>query len=148
MPRFAAGTSNKKPISKAKFPANTSLERAARYKTNMAVALTSFPAFEVHLDGNVGPRSKKWLAMFENFTIGMGITEEKQKRALLLYYSDPKVDDIFHTLEETGEDYKTAVDTLTAHFNPQVDTTYKVYNFRKAQQKETESMDSFHTSIG
>ena len=113
----------------------------------MAVSLPSFPAFEVHLDGNVGPRWKKWLTRFENLTIGMKITDEKQKRALLLHYSGPEVDDIFDTFEETGEDYKTAVEKLTAHFNPQVNTTYEVYNFRKAQQKETESLDSFHTRL-
>ncbi|XP_044166850.1 uncharacterized protein K02A2.6-like [Acropora millepora] len=61
-----------------------------------------------------------------------------RKRALLLHYSGPEVDEIFDTLEDTGEDkdYKKAVEKLTAHFNPQVNTTYEVYNFRKAQQNE------------
>ena len=101
----------------------------------MAVSLPTFPAFQVHLDGNVGPRWKKWLARFENLIVGMGIEEAKQKRALLLHYSGPEVDEIFDTLEGTGEDkdYKTAVEKLTAHFNPQVNTTYEVYNFRKVQ---------------
>ena len=85
----------------------------------MSVSLPSFPAFEVHLDENVGPRWKKWLARFENLTIGMEVNDEKQKRALLVHYSGPEVDDIFDTLEETSEDYKTAVDKLTAHFNSQ-----------------------------
>ena len=115
----------------------------------MAVSLPTFPAFQVHLDGNVGPRWKKWLARFENLTIGMGIEDEKRKRALLLHYSGPEVDEIFDTLEDTGEDkdYKKAVEKLTAHFNPQVNTTYEVYNFRKAQQNEGESFDSFHTRL-
>ena len=115
----------------------------------MAVSLPTFPAFQVHLDGNVGPRWKKWLARFENLIVGMGIEEAKQKRALLLHYSGPEVDEIFDTLEGTGEDkdYKTAVEKLTAHFNPQVNTTYEVYNFRKAQQNEGESLDSFHTRL-
>ena len=45
------------------------------------------------------------------------------------------------------KDYKKAVEKLTAHFNPQVNTTYEVYNFRKAQQNEGESFDSFHTRL-
>ena len=79
----------------------------------------------------------------------MGIEDPKQTRALLLHYSGPEVDEIFDTLENTGEDkdYKTAVEKLTAHFNPQVNTTYEVYNFRKAQQNEGESLDSFHTRL-
>ena len=115
----------------------------------MAVSLPTFPAFQVHLDGNVGPRWKKWLARFENLIVGMGIEDAKQKRALLLHYSGPEVDEIFDTLEDTGEDkdYKKAVEKLTAHFNPQVNTTYEVYNFRKAQQNEGESFDSFHTRL-
>ena len=115
----------------------------------MAVSLPTFPVFQVHLDGNVGPRWKKWLARFENLIVGMGIGDPKQTRALLLHYSGPEVDEIFDTLENTGEDkdYKTAVEKLTAHFNPQVNTTYEVYNFRKAQQNEGESLDSFHTRL-
>ena len=55
----------------------------------------------------------------------MGIEDAKQKHALLLHYSGPQVDKIFDTLEES------AVEKFTAHFNPQVNTTYEVYNFRK-----------------
>ena len=106
----------------------------------MAVSL---PTFQVHLDGNVGPRWKKWLARFENLTVRMRIADAKQKRALLLHYSCPEVDEIFDTLEGTGEDkdYKTAVEKLTAHFNPQVNTTYEVFNFRKAKQNEGKSFE-------
>ena len=82
----------------------------------------------MHLDGNVVPSWKKWLARLENLTVGMGIKDTKQKRALLLYYSGPEVDEIFDTLKNTAEDkdYKTAVEELTAHFNPQVNATYEV----------------------
>ena len=115
----------------------------------MAVSLPTFPPFQVHLDGNVGPTWKKWLARLQNVIVGVGIEDAKQKRALLLHYSGPEVDEIFDTLEDTGEDkdYKKAVEKLTTHFNPQVNTTYEVYNFREAQQNEGESFDSFHTRL-
>ena len=115
----------------------------------ISVSLPTFPAFQVHLDGNVGPRWKKRLARFENLIVGMGIEDAKQKRALLLHYCGPEVDEIFDTLKNTGDenDYKTAVEKLTAHFNPQVNTTYEIYNFRKAQQNEGESLYSFHTRL-
>ena len=114
----------------------------------MAVSV-SLSTFLVHLDGNVGPRWKKWLAKFENLIVGMSIEDANRKRSLLLHYSGPEVDEIFDTLKNTGEekDHKSAVETLTAHFNPQVNTTYEVYNFRKAQQNEGESLDSFHTRL-
>ena len=42
--------------------------------------------------------------------IGMGITDHKQKRALLLHYSAPEVDEIFNMLQGVGDekDYKKA----------------------------------------
>ena len=63
----------------------------------------------------------------------MGIKDETRKRAPLLHYSGPEVDETFDTLEETGKDkdYKTAVEKRTAYFNPQVNTTYEVYSFRE-----------------
>ena len=46
----------------------------------MAISLPNFPPFKVHLDGNAGPRWKKWLGRFERLTIAMGITDDKQKK--------------------------------------------------------------------
>ena len=115
----------------------------------MAISLPNFPPFEVHLDGNAGPRWKKWLGRFERLTIGMGISDDTQKRALLLHYGGPEVDEIFDTLQDVGgdKDYKKAVEKLTAHFSPQVNVTYEVYNFRQAKQKDGENLDCFHTRL-
>ena len=62
--------------------------------STMAGLLPTFPPFQVHLDGNVDPRWKKWLARFENLIVGMGIEDAKQKHALLLHYSGPEDDGI------------------------------------------------------
>ena len=115
----------------------------------MAISLPNFPPFEVHLDGNAGQRWKKWLGRFERLTIGMGISDDTQKRALLLHYGGPEVDEIFDTLQDVGgdKDYKKAVEKLTAHFSPQVNVTYEVYNFRQAKQKDGENLDCFHTRL-
>ena len=45
-------------------------------------------------------------------TIAMEITEDKQKRALLLHYGGQEVDEIFDTLQDVGEDkdYKKVVE--------------------------------------
>ena len=115
----------------------------------MAVSLPSFPPFDVHADGNAGPRWKKWLGRLERMLIGMNITVAKRKRALLLHYAGPEVDEIFDTLPNTGDDsdYHTAVAKLNEYFSPQANTTYEVYNFRQTKQKEGESLDSFHTRL-
>ncbi|XP_068670524.1 uncharacterized protein [Montipora foliosa] len=115
----------------------------------MAISLPNFSPFKVHLDGNAGPRWKKWLVRFEILTIAIGITDDKQKRALLLHYGGPDVDEIFETLQDVGEDkdYNKAVEKLTAYFSPQVNTTYNGNNFRQAKQKDGETLDSFHTRL-
>lgn len=115
----------------------------------MALSLPNSASFDVHADGNAGPRWKKWLARLERMLIGMNITVPKRKRALLLHYAGPDVDEIFDTLPNTGEDndYDTAVAKLNEYFSPQVNTTYEVYNFRHAKQKEGELLDSHPTRL-
>ena len=79
----------------------------------------------------------------------MGISNDKQNRALLLHHGGPEVDEIFDTVQDVGEDkdYKKAVEKLTAHFSPQVNVTYEVYNFRQAMEKGWRNPRLFpHTS--
>ena len=84
--------------------------------TSNNFSLPNFSPFDVHVDGNVGPRWKKWLNRFERLLIATNITDTKQQRALLLHYAGPAVDEIFDTLPDTGvdKDYKTAVDVFNA----------------------------------
>ena len=79
----------------------------------------------------------------------MGISNDKQNRALLLHHGGLEVDEIFDTVQDVGKDkdYKKAVEKLTAHFSPQVNVTCEVYNFRQAKQKDGETLDCFHTRL-
>ena len=45
----------------------------------------------------------------------MNISDDKQKRALLLYQAGPETQEIFETLTDTGDDYKTAQEKLDDH---------------------------------
>ena len=73
----------------------------------------------------------------------------KTKRALLLHYAGPAVDEIFDTVPETGEDkdYKAAVDALNTYFIPQANSAFEEYNFRQAKQQHGETIDAFHTRL-
>ena len=116
--------------------------------TSTNFSLPNFPPFDVHIDGNVGPRWRKWLTRFERLLIATNITEAKQQRALLLHYAGPAVDEIFDTLPNTGQDtdYKAAVVALNAYFIPQANSTFE-YNFRQAKQQHGENIDAFHTRL-
>ena len=79
----------------------------------------------------------------------MNMTFPKRKRALLLHYVGPEVDEIFDTLSDTGDDndYATAVEKLNGYFSPQTNIAYEVYNCRQTKQKDGKSLDSFHTRL-
>ena len=81
--------------------------------------------------------------------MGMGISDDKRKRALLLQNSGPGNDEIFDTFQDVGEDidYEKAVEKLTAHFSPRVSVAYEVYNFQQAKQKDGEILDCFRTRL-
>ena len=56
-----------------------------------------FPPF-TETEVNPGPQWTKWLSRFERLMIALDIRNPKRKRAMLLHYAGPKVDDIFDTL--------------------------------------------------
>ena len=60
----------------------------------MAVALPHFAEFDVHSDGAVDTRWKKWLAL--------AVDDTKRQRALLLHYAGEGVNEIFETLPNTN----------------------------------------------
>ena len=111
--------------------------------------LPNFPSFEVHIDNNAGPRWEKWLSRFNRLTVAMKITDDEQKRAMLLHYAGHEVDEIFDTLPDTGDDddFDKAVEKLNEYFSPKTNTTYEVYTFRQSKQKDGETLDSFHTRL-
>ena len=63
----------------------------------------------------------------------MNIKNPTRKRALLLHYVGHSAFDVFETLSDTGDvkDFKTAMERLTEHFNPQRNVEYEIYLFRQ-----------------
>ena len=113
----------------------------------MATALPQFETFDIHSDGNVGVRFKKWIKRLENLFVAAAIADEKRQRALLLHYGGQDIYDIYETLENTGEDFTTLKTKLTEHFEPKKNKEYAVYVFRQAKQTDGESMDEFVTRL-
>ena len=108
------------------------------------------PAFDPRIDPtNTSARWTKWLERFNTYLIAADIKDDSRKRALLLYQAGPEVYEIFKTLTEEGEEknYKSAVDALTAYFEPEKNVIYQTYVFRQATQRKDESIDEFHTRL-
>ena len=77
----------------------------------------------------------------------MNISDDKQKRALLLYQAGPETQEIFETLTDTGDDYKTAQEKLDAYFSPKKNVDYEIFQFRQAVQQPGETVDQFATRL-
>ena len=77
----------------------------------------------------------------------MNITDDKQKRALLLYQAGPETQEIFETLTDTGDDYKTAQEKLDAYFSPMKNADCKIFQFRQAVQQPGKTVDQFATTL-
>ena len=116
----------------------------------MSVVIQVAPVsqFQPHGDGNtVAQRWKRWVRTFEVYASACGCKDEKQKRQLLLHSAGPLVQDIFETLTDTGEDFKTANEKLTAYFTPQKNVPYSRHVFRQENRKEGESVAEFVTRL-
>ena len=75
------------------------------------------------------------------------ITDEKQKRAMLLYQAGSETQDIFDTLLDTGEDYETAKRKLDDHFSPKKNVDFEIFQFRQATHLAGESVAQFATRL-
>ena len=81
------------------------------------VDLAPLPPFDpISEPGSIGQRWKSWKGRFEIYLVALNITEDMQKRALLLYQAGQAMQDIFNTLPDTGEDYATAMTKLDEYF--------------------------------
>ncbi len=78
--------------------------------------LPGIAAFDLKTDStSLAPEWEKWTGRFKTYLAATGVTNAPQKRALLLHLAGPEVQDVFVTLEGTGEDddFGSALKSLT-----------------------------------
>ena len=104
------------------------------------VSLPEFPKFSPILDSNVGPRWSTWESRFEQLLWALDITDDTRRRALLMHYAGPEVNDIFDTLAATGDNaaYDTAKQKLEEHFETQTNKIFEIYQFRLCRQETSD----------
>ena len=112
-----------------------------------SLQLPALPPFSLADSSTLGQRWSKWVQSLEYFVVASGITDSKQKRAVLLHVAGPEVQDIFATLQETGEDYAAALAKLTAYFEPKKNVSFERHIFRSAVQMPDEPLDAFATRL-
>ena len=112
------------------------------------VDVKPLPTFDPLSDSSsLSQRWKLWKRRFETYLIAINVTDDTQKRALLLYQVGQETQELFETFTDTGTDYKTAMDKLDAYFNPKKNVDFEVFQFRQAKQQEDETIDQFVTRL-
>ena len=98
---------------------------------------------------SLGPRWKAWKRRFEMYITALGVTDDTQKRALLLYQAGQATQDIFDTFTDTGESKgcKKALEKLDEYFTPKKNVAYEIFKFRTAVQLPNETVDNFATRL-
>ena len=119
------------------------------------LALRTPETFNVDVDGgrSNGLRWTKWLRNFNNF-IGPHIEKlnEVQQIQALLNVAGDDVTDIYEakrdeTKLKKDEKYKDIVKLLDEYFSPQVNTDSETLIFRRASQRQGESINSFYIRL-
>ena len=113
------------------------------------MGLQQFPTFSLNEDEmhSVGVRWKKYVLRFDNFLLAMDVEKEERKRALLLYYGDFELQDIYDSLDNTGATYDTLKTALNTYFEPKTNECYEVWNFQKTTQGENETVQAFYLRL-
>ena len=112
------------------------------------IDLSPLPPFDPLTDpSSLSQRWKAWKKHFQTYLTAMNITNDKQKKALLLYQASEATQEIFEMLPDTGEDYETAQAKLDGYFSPKKNIDYKIFQFRQAVQEPGETIDQFVTRL-
>ena len=77
--------------------------------------------------------------------IAVGVTNIHQKRAVLLHLLGSDGQEIFDTLPDTGNEFKTVIKKLDDYFQPKCNMNYEWCAFLSARQKANETIDSYVT---
>ena len=84
----------------------------------------------------VGQRWKRWKRAFKLYIVGKGVTDDKQKQALLLHMAGLGVQEIFFTLveEDAVKTYAETETLLKDYFEPKANIPFERHQFRQTLQ--------------
>ncbi|KAJ8299252.1 hypothetical protein KUTeg_023312, partial [Tegillarca granosa] len=111
-------------------------------------SIPNFPKFDDSDSHDAGPKWDKWVSRLELLFDGMKLTDDKQKRALLLHYAGDRVFDIYETQKgDSQAKYEETVNVLKNYFAPRKNIQMEIYKFRNYKQASGQSLDEFVTEL-
>ncbi len=122
----------------------------------MAVALPTYPEFQVTDDPAVAQRWEEWLDGLEAMIRAMKVTDKEDKKAMLVHYAGNEVRKLLKKLPSstdlmtgTGEEdvYEAAKITLDTYFAPKMNRIYLMNSLHQIKQKQGETVDTFYMRV-
>ncbi|KAJ8310236.1 hypothetical protein KUTeg_012101, partial [Tegillarca granosa] len=111
-------------------------------------SIPNFPKFDDSDSHDAGPKWDKWVSRLELLFDGMKLTDDKQKRALLLHYAGDCVFDIYETQKgDSQAKYEETVNVLKNYFAPRKNFQMEIYKFRNYKQASGQSLDECVTEL-
>jgi hypothetical protein len=92
-------------------------------------------------------RWDQWKSSFNFYLVATGVTDDKQKRALLLHSAGQNVQELFGTLTVEGDSFADCVKALDTYFKPKKNVAFERHLFRQALQEESETVDAYVTRL-
>ncbi|XP_064109047.1 uncharacterized protein K02A2.6-like [Macrobrachium nipponense] len=96
---------------------------------------------------SVGTRWKKWIGSFQIYLEALGKINEKQQKALLLHTAGLEVQEVFNTLNLTGDSLQDAIEGLTNYFAPQANKYFERYQFIEASQESGKTHNNSSSQV-
>ena len=109
--------------------------------------MNSFNTFSV--DGetsSLAQRWKTWKRAFLLYVVGKGVTQDAQKKALLLHTAGLGVQQIYYTLVDESNDennFDATVAILDNYFVPKANVHFERHKFHQLTQTREETIDEF-----
>ena len=90
----------------------------------------------------------KYKERFEHLCTAIGVTDDKQKRAMLLTYIGDDAYDIYVNIKPNADPkFGDVIQAFDKHFEPLVNTSYETFLFRKMKQLENETLNQFYIRL-
>ena len=116
----------------------------------MAAPMLQLPPvekFSLSDTSNLAQRWVFWKDSFAFYLVATGVTQDGQKKALLLHTAGVEVQKIFSTLAPVDNTYAQALKVLDDYFSPKKNVAYERHVFRQARQSDSETVDAFITRL-
>ena len=121
-------------------------------KMNTRVDLPSYKSFEIigSDTDETAARWKKWKRGLEFYIEAIGIDKTQEKARLknmILYLIGEDCQDIYATLNDTGDDYISVLNTLNTYFVPPCNLSFERHIFNSCKQEKGGNMDAYVTRL-